>query len=58
MEQANTPDLLTAMPAKEIDQAMRGRDIGTHRVRRAATIMSEMACPTCGQGSRGMVVIV
>ena len=58
VEQPEPPDLLTAMTAEEIYQAMGGRDISAHRVRRAAAIMSEMASPTRGQGPRRMVALV
>ena len=58
VEQTEAPDLLTTMAAKEIDQAMGGRDIGADRVRRAAAIMSEMASPTRGQSACRMVTFV
>ena len=58
VEQPEPPDLLTPMPAEEIDQPMRGRDIGADRVRRAAAIMSEMVSPARRKGPRRMVVVV
>jgi hypothetical protein len=54
IEQPEPPDLLTAMSPQEIDQPMRRRDIGPHRVRRAPAIMGEMASPARCQGARRM----
>jgi hypothetical protein len=45
-------DLLAAVAAEEIDEAMRGRDISAHSVRRAAAVMLEVAAPTGRQVAR------
>ena len=38
-------DLPTPVAAEKMDQAMRGRDVGAHGVRRAAAVMLEIGCP-------------
>jgi hypothetical protein len=45
VEQAGRLDHLTAIATKEIDQAMRGRDISAHRVWRTPPVMLEMIGP-------------
>ena len=58
VEQAEPANLFAAVAAEEIDQAVRGRDIGADRVRRAASVMSEIASPASCDGPCGMVIVV
>jgi hypothetical protein len=58
VEQPEPADLLSPMTAEEIDQAVGGRDIGAHRMRRSAAIMAQMAGPSRRKRARRMFAIV
>ena len=57
VDQAVAPDRFAAMPAEEVDQAMRGGDIGAHGVRRAAAVEGEMARPARGERRRRVLAV-
>ena len=48
-------DSLAAVLSKELDKAVRGRDIRPHRVRRAPSVMLQMPGPADGQRRRRMI---
>jgi hypothetical protein len=56
VEQGEPADLLAMMAAKEIDQPMGGRDIGSDRVRGTAAAMGEMTRPARRKGPRRMLL--
>ena len=46
VEKRESPDFLTAVAPKEIDQAVGGGDIGPHRMRASAPVVGQIAAPT------------
>ena len=58
VEQSKSSDLLSAMTAEKIDQAVSCGDIGAYRVRRSAAIMAEKAGPSRSERPSRMVILV
>jgi hypothetical protein len=54
VQQAESPNLFTAMASEEFDQAMGGGDIRAHRMRTSPPIMGKMGRPACGKRPRRM----
>ena len=54
VQQGEAPNFLAPMAPEKIDQPMRCRDIGPHRMWAAATIMGEVAAPARRKRPRRM----
>ena len=54
VDEGEAADFLAAMPAEEVNQPMRRRNIGSNCVRAPAAIMGKIVRPARGQCSRRM----
>ena len=58
IQQSKTTNLLTAVSAQEINQAMGSGNIGSDRMRATTSIMSEIGAPACGKGPRRVAFLL
>jgi len=54
IEQAETPDLLAAVPTEELDQSMSGSEVSPDGMRAPASVVGEIAAPTHRERARWM----